>query len=278
MDHQVPTPFKAARNLDAWNISLYPRDLLQVFKPMSPVQLVCHAPSIKDHPTFKDWVSVGQSIFNMKVHPKYKKPLLDILISADIITIGSSYPEALIRGNQVITCNIFIRCLEKAGVNTVRVQGYGMKMGVNYPYDGPDLGNPEHPMSNLNTFDLACNYPSHSFWLVTNRHNSIPGLQQYPILTPIGQGYGGLQMLVCFAGEMYQVKIYPRIVHQIKAQAGNHMLNKPKSVFISKKRRATLSQTVSWVGSAWRLPSPAQHCRWPSATLQPLLCSTWSST
>ncbi|PWY96811.1 hypothetical protein BCV70DRAFT_141158, partial [Testicularia cyperi] len=38
----------------------------------------------------------------------------------------------------------------------------------------------------------------------------------------------------------YQVKVYPRIVHQIKAQAGNHMLNKPKSVFICRKRRATL--------------------------------------
>lgn len=236
----VPAPFMGPRDLDAWNISLFPRDLLQVFKPMSPVQLVSHAPTIKDHPTFKDWVSVGQSVFNMKIHPRYKQPLLNILVAADIVILGSEYPEALIYGNQVITCDVFIRCLEKAGVDTVRVQGYGMKMAIQFPYDGPNLGSLDHPMSNLNTFDLACNYNGGSITLVTNRHDGIPGLTQYPILTPVGQGYGGVQMPVHYGGQAYQVKIYPCIVHQIKAQAGNHMLTKPKQVQTCKRRRATL--------------------------------------
>lgn len=237
---QVPLPFMGPHDLDAWNISMYPRDLLQVFKPMSPVQLVSHAPTIKDHPTFKDWVSIGQSVFNIKIHPKFKQPLLQILFAADIVILGSDYPEALIRGNQVITCNVFIRCLEKASIDTVRVQGYGMKMGVRLPYDGPALGSISHPMSNLNTFDLAVNYPSSTLWLVTNHHDGIPGLQQYPILTPVGKGYGGIQMPVKYGGQAFQVKIYPRIVHQIKAQAGNHMLTKPKQVKACRSRRTTL--------------------------------------
>ena len=135
-------------------------------------------PTIKDHPTFKDWVSVGQCVFNVKIHPKFKKPLLDILVAADIILLGSDYPEALIRGNQVITCSVFIRCLEKAGVDTVRVQGYGMKMMVGFPYDGPNLGNPDHPMSDLNTFDLAANYSSSTLWLPQCISIRIKGLKK----------------------------------------------------------------------------------------------------
>ena len=237
---QPPTPFKSPHDLDAWCISLYPKDLLQLCKPVSPIQLVNHAPSIRDHPTFQNWVSVGNSIFNIKIDPKFKKPLLDILIAADIILFTSDYPEALIRGNQVITAQVFIRCLEKAGVDTIRVQGYGMKMYTRTPYDGPNLGNPDHPMADLNTFDLGINYADGNMTLVSPRHHGIPGMQAYTILTPISKGFGGVQVPVKYRGSTYKVKVYPRIVHQIKAQAGNHMLTKPKSVMMCRKRKATL--------------------------------------
>jgi hypothetical protein len=235
--------FVNPNDVDGWNISLYPLDLHQMFRPMALIQLVSHDPAIRDHHVFKDWVSAGQAVANIKIPPQYKQPLIDTLVRLGIKVRGSRYPTALIQGNQVNTSATFVDCLGKIGVDCVRVQAYGMKMSLgmhNRLGVLTDLGNPGHPLSHLNTFDMGVNYAGEHMTLVRHGQNKIPGLKHYIVFNPISKGFGGLKMPVQYDGQTYGLKAYPRIVHQIKAQAGSHMLTKPKKVGTCRKRRTNL--------------------------------------
>jgi hypothetical protein len=232
--------FRSPDDVDSWNITLYPEVLVPFFQPFAPIQLVSYVPIARDHSTFKDWVSAGQAVAIIKIPPQYKAALIDSLKALNIAVLASTYPLALSQGNHVITCGTFIRCLLNADVDCVRVQAYGMKMSLSTHTDLgilPELGEPEHPLSHLNTFDLGVSHTESHMTLVMNRHDGIPGLKHYTILNPISKGYGGLQMPVKYDGQTFKVKIYPRIVHQIKAQAGKHLLTKPRTFEMCPRRR-----------------------------------------
>ncbi|PWY99573.1 hypothetical protein BCV70DRAFT_162355, partial [Testicularia cyperi] len=186
----------------------------------------------------------------VKVAPEYKQPLLDFLAGKGVVVKGSEYPTALIRGNQVITVGKLIQALEAIGCQTIRFQAYGMKE----PLDGySDLGNVDHPMADLNTFDLGKMYPDPSIILVKPRHLQPAGITTYPMLLPLGTDYGTVQMRVNYnASKLYSVKAYPRLVHLIKAHAGNQVLWAPKTVQNAKARQKALYKQLEFMKQSSR--------------------------
>lgn len=61
-------------DLDSWNISLFPKDLLNLFAGLAPVQLCSHSPvsTLKDDEFFKDWVFIGESPAYIRIDPQFK--------------------------------------------------------------------------------------------------------------------------------------------------------------------------------------------------------------
>ncbi|SPO40852.1 uncharacterized protein PSFLO_06334 [Pseudozyma flocculosa] len=100
-------------DLDSWNISLFPGDLLSLFSPETPVELVSHSSIsiLKDDPFFKDWVFAGDIRCHMRIAPCYKAPLVSALEELDYVLEPSTFPTALIRGSQHISILTFVNAL-----------------------------------------------------------------------------------------------------------------------------------------------------------------------
>lgn len=67
------TPTKM--DLNAFNVSYYPKDLLELWKWFLCAELVSHSP-IKQHhdnDVFKDWVFIGKCGAYLRIEPKFKK-------------------------------------------------------------------------------------------------------------------------------------------------------------------------------------------------------------
>ncbi|SPO42077.1 uncharacterized protein PSFLO_07560 [Pseudozyma flocculosa] len=213
--------YKPPGDLDAWNISLFPQDLYQLFAASTPVQLVNHAPNpiIKDHDTFKDWVYLAQCTVMLKVPPQFKTPLLEAFKNKSLVIDPSPWPTAFIIGSQLISTKYLVDALEATGCKSVRAQAYGMKQPLSLPHIGFNLGNTNHHLASLNNFDLGKNYSDPLINLLKPKNPHLPGIQLYPMLLPIGEDYGSVNMSITHEGEVYRIKAYPRLIHHLKAQA-----------------------------------------------------------
>ena len=220
-------------DLDSWNLSLFPADLFQIWSDMAPVQLVSHSPiaNIKDDEHFKDWVFIGQCPAFLRIAPEFKQPLFLHLQDIGYQIFLSDFPTAFIRGNQYVHFSTLVSSLQEIGCTAVRVQAYGMKH-----YLPPQelhllpMGNMHHPLAKHNTFDLGINYSSNNIALVHPRYKT-SGIRRFPMLVPISKGFGSVHMALTLDQRPFLVKAYPRVVHSIKAIAGNQVLTKPSSMF-----------------------------------------------
>ncbi|KAK0540595.1 hypothetical protein OC844_008084, partial [Tilletia horrida] len=66
-------------DLDSYNISLGPDDILQRFGPSLPVDLAAHFIKIRDLPGYDKMMTLGRSGFVWRIDPEYKKELLRCL-------------------------------------------------------------------------------------------------------------------------------------------------------------------------------------------------------
>ncbi|KAJ1600095.1 hypothetical protein NDA14_001000 [Ustilago hordei] len=196
--HSVP------QDVDAYNISLFPQDLLKLYHPELTLQLISHAPtpSSRTTPTSR---------------------------TGHLVIKPSTFPLALIKGKQTIAVGQLMDYLSQIGCNTIRLQVYGQKQHLLTLKS--NIGNLNHPLAHLNTFDLGTMYDDPRITLVQPVQYSNPKMTLYPMLLPIAMGYGSVHMDIALGkGEMYQVKAYPRLVHCIKAESGNQALWAPDTV------------------------------------------------
>ena len=233
-------------DIDAYNIVLFPQDLLTLYHPELTLQLVSHAPTpiIKDNDLFKDWTYIAQAAGLFKIDPKFKQPLLHALTTHGHLVIKPSpFPLALIKGKQTIAVGQLADLLIHIGCTAVRLQVYGQKhrlLNVK-----ADIGNPAHPLSDLNTFDLGYMHDNPCILLVQPLRYNTPHMVCYPMLLPLGLGYGSVHMSLTLNHNIsYHVKAYPRLVHCIKAESGNQALWAPDTVRRARARHTALKNQI----------------------------------
>lgn len=248
-DHDFPKLWDDPYNypvydLDGYNITLTPKDVLDLFGYFTSVQLCSHAPMVRDLEQYKDWVFIGSGPSLLKVHPRYKVPLLQELELDGYLVYPSEYPRCLIHGSQVISMYELWVCLVGAKVTDVRLQAYGMKTEVMGCL--PRLGNPEHPLSPTNFFDVGRNFDQPHVTLVKllNFHKGTGTSTQYPMLLNLGAGYGSVKLEVRFRGTLFKIKAYPRLVHCLKATSGKGTLFDPSSIQTCRRRETGFMKKV----------------------------------
>lgn len=236
---------QAPQDVDGYNISLYPTDLLKLYHPELTLQLVSHAPTpiVRDNIYFKDYIYIAQAAGLFKIAPELKQPLLKAMTDSHLVIKPSTFPLALIKGKQAIAVGQLVTYLQDIGCNTVRLQVYGQKRKLLHLK--ANVGNPDHPLARLNTFDLGCMHDDPRITLVQPVQYSNPKMTLYPMLLPIGMGYGSVHMDINLGqGETYQVKAYPRLVHCIKAESGTQALWAPDTVRRARARHSNLKSQL----------------------------------
>ncbi|SPO38347.1 uncharacterized protein PSFLO_03824 [Pseudozyma flocculosa] len=201
---------------------------------------------------FSDWSRQG-CLGAVDRYTQFKTPLLEAFKNKSLVIDPSPWPTAFIIGSQLISTKYLVDALEATGCKSVRAQAYGMKQPLSLPHTGFNLGNTNHHLASLNNFDLGKNYSDPLINLLKPKNPHLPGIQLYPMLLPIGEDYGSVNMSITHEGEVYRIKAYPRLIHHLKAQAGNHMLNPPSLVLTCRRRRTSFVKYLSTMTKAERV-------------------------
>ncbi|CEH14367.1 hypothetical protein CBOM_02220 [Ceraceosorus bombacis] len=191
------------RDLDGYNMTLFPEDLLEPFGPEALVQLCSFKPTIWDLKEFQDWVYVGSAVQYFKIEPFFKLPLLHYLATHVTVEEGH-HPQTLIAGKQSVHLSRLVLGLESIGCNA-------RSTGSSIPLFRP-MG------------------------------RNTPGTRLFPMLGEVGRGFGSVEIKLAYEEQAHRVKIYPTLVHRLKAQAGKHYRFGPKSNFTAK---GTLTSLVN---------------------------------
>lgn len=136
-------------DLDAWNVTVCPQDLVRIFGPMTPVQLASynHNPP-KDVPMYENWTLVATVNSRIYVHPDKCIDLVEAIQEQGHIIIAGNSTKSLIRGHAHMTIGNLASAMDAVEIDAVRVTGYGMKHFFNGTEQ--DIGIAEHRLDNAN--------------------------------------------------------------------------------------------------------------------------------
>lgn len=245
----IQPPFQAAHDLDGWCVSMYPADLLKLASPVTTLQLCSRAPEpeVRDNKAFKEWVYVTEGWLYIKIDATLKEPLFAALNAARAGSLRmSEWPTALLRGLSCpCTFGQLVVALQRIACRHVRVQCYGQKMPLADLHVEP--ASSAHFSARFNNWDLGLFVPSERIQLVRFAPGGEPSPTNtvWSILTPVGQGYGSAGFELSTGGQDVAVKIYPRMVHQIKGSFGNLTRNAPKTQFTMRAREKQLEKILA---------------------------------
>ncbi|SPO37384.1 uncharacterized protein PSFLO_02857 [Pseudozyma flocculosa] len=129
--------------------------------------------------------------------------------------------------------------LQGTGCSEVRVQAYGMKQELDDT--SMVLGDPEHPLAATNFWDLGRNFQQPHITLVKPKFLKRSGATEvYPMLLLLGKGHGTVKLTLNFRGVPFKIKIYPLLVHSLKACSGKQVQFDPTTLETCKKRETSL--------------------------------------
>ncbi|SPO29582.1 uncharacterized protein UTRI_05404 [Ustilago trichophora] len=222
---------KLPQDLDGFSFTTSPYVLQILFGTLSQVTLASHAPKIRDHKYYSTWVYLGTGPCVLKIHPQYKEPLLGAFQVTHSLQ-PSDYPITMIEGTQHVTMWDLVDKLDEVGCTSVRVQSYGMKFDLSDlgQYQLEDIGDPEHPLGSTNFFDVGQNYPQPHITLALAPNLPKDSCTTYPMLMRLGEGHGSLQINLRYRGDTFRIKIYPLLVHCMKATSGKFNNYTPKFI------------------------------------------------
>ncbi|SPO37382.1 uncharacterized protein PSFLO_02855 [Pseudozyma flocculosa] len=239
--HPVNYPPK---DLDGYNFTILPRDLVELYGSITSVQLASHAPMVRDKEVYKNWMFIGSGPALFKVSPHFKELLQQQLQLSNYTIFLSSYPLAFIQGSQVVTMRELMVALQGTGCSEVRVQAYGMKQELDDT--SMVLGDPEHPLAATNFWDLGRNFQQPHITLVKPKFLKRSGATEvYPMLLLLGKGHGTVKLTLNFRGVPFKIKIYPLLVHSLKACSGKQVQFDPTTLETCKKRETSLLHKLS---------------------------------
>ncbi|CEH13710.1 OTU DOMAIN CONTAINING PROTEIN [Ceraceosorus bombacis] len=136
----------------------------------------------------------------------------------------------------------FVDALERIGCTAVRVQAYGMKSRLSL-VDIALFGNADHELAETNTWDLGvmCRTGA-TIPLFRTQVRGAPGTRTFPMFLGAGQGFGSVDVKLEYAELPYSVKIYPRFVHRLKAQAAKQYRFDAHTMITAKRTLTSLQK------------------------------------
>ena len=116
-------------DLDAWNVTVSPHDLVTIFGQMTPVQLASYNLNRpKDVPLYDDWTLVAMVNSRLYVSPDQCSALVEaIQMQGHTIIPNTNSTLVLIKGHAHMSVGNLAAAMEVADIDAVRVTGYGMK-------------------------------------------------------------------------------------------------------------------------------------------------------
>ena len=207
-------------DVDMWEIAMSPEEYGSRFSSvLASVELACHTTGVPSgrnghEPEFKGWIMLGKNNHQLWVHPEVKGPFFDELCKRRVV-FESTSPLIATYGSPMIAVREFTSCLVKARCQTLWIKAYGQKLAIGTgPLEEPaDVG---HPKAEHNQWDLGVNFKSPSIWLWGNASTN-KSLTTYPMLTPASLDLGSVMGEITYNRTCYGFKVYPRLVHAIKA-------------------------------------------------------------
>lgn len=210
-------------DIDRWEVVISPEEYLARFQdPLQLIQLVGRIPirrlkrTYHRGPAFDQWLLLGSSVHELWVHTCYKDAFfLELNRTSQTAEPGRFALQASL-GSALISASVFVHCLITAGCDTIRLKAYGQKSPLpQFIQDEPAQG--DHRWSEHNEWDIGKNFGSTSIWLFTSAHGQVPGIRHYPAITPGSKDFGTVNLEVLHNQRKFKVKIYPTMVHVMKA-------------------------------------------------------------
>ncbi|KAE8237484.1 hypothetical protein A4X13_0g8769 [Tilletia indica] len=242
-------------DVDGFNVMMYPKDIIKHFGRGQVVSLASHYQKLQDLPAFDKMMTLGRGSFIWRVDQEYKTPLINSLSSSfSLPLLPAPHKQAFIRGTRSVTAKMLCDALDAVGCESVRISAYGFKCPRTR---FPDFANMIHPEVHTNTWDFAVNYRSNKIPLVSSRNILDSSVcTEYPMLGPLGGGFGSLKYKIKHNDHDYTVKIYPRLVHAIKAVSGNLVQFAPDTVNTLRKRKTNIEKLLDGLS----MFQPSQLC------------------
>lgn len=240
-------------DVDMWEIAMSPEEYGRRFSTvLASVELACHATAVpmgrNGHaPEFKSWILLGKNNHHLWVHPDIKSAFFDELCKRRII-FESTSPLIATYGSPVIPMSEFVRCLIKARCTTLWIKVYGQKLAIGRGPLDEEPAQSTHPKAIHNQWDLGVNFKSSNIWLFGNAATN-KSLTTFPMLIPASLDLGSVMGEIEHEGTPYGFKVYPRLVHTIKAFRSKLQGDIPKTLRgIKYKTQAALS-IVQFLGT-----------------------------
>ena len=208
-------------DVDMWEIAMGPEQYGRRFNSvLSMVELACHTTGVPNarnghEPEFKRWILLGKQNHQLWVHPNVKAPFFDELCK-HMVVFESTSPLIATYGSPMVPVTQFVRCLIKARCETIWIKGYGQKLAIGTGPLVEEPAEPDHPKAEHNQWDLGVTFKSSKVWLWGNAATN-KALSTYPMLVPASLDLGSVMGDIEHDGVHYGFKLYPRLVHTIKA-------------------------------------------------------------
>jgi hypothetical protein len=236
-----------------WEIAMSPEEYGRRFNTvLATVELACHTTGVPTtrnghEPEFKRWILLGKQNHQLWVHPDVKGPFFDE-ICKHIVVFESTSELIATYGSPMVPVREFVRCLVKARCQTIWIKAYGQKLSIG---SGPLLeepAEPAHPKANHNQWDLGTTFKSRELWLWGNAKTN-KSLTTYPMVIPSSLDLGSVMGTITYQDNDYGFKVYPRLVHTIKAFRSKLQGDIPKTLRgVQVKARAGL-QVIHLLGT-----------------------------
>ena len=208
-------------DVDMWEIAMSPAEYGQRFSTvLASVELACHTTRVATgrnghEPEFKGWILLGKNNHYLWVPTNVKSAFFDELCKRRIV-FESTSPLIATYGSPMIPVTEFVRCLVKARCSTLWIRAYGQKLAIGTGLLDQEPAQADHPKAAHNQWDLGVNFKSPSIWLWGNAATN-KSLSTFPMLTPASLDLGSVMGDITHNRTPYGFKVYPRLVHAIKA-------------------------------------------------------------
>jgi hypothetical protein len=222
-------------DVDMCEMVISPQEYLQRFKDtVAFVQLISRAPLRKlkrarnaRGPKFQTWLLLAASTHNLWVPPEVKQPFFNELDAFQTAQPGRLLEQAS-TGVAVISTSVFVHCLIQAGCDTMRLKAYGQKMPISFQETEP--AQVDHRWAKHNEWDIGRTFHSPWIWLFASKIGRTRGIAHYPMMVPISQDHGSVNISLRRKNVPYTVKVYPKIVHVIKSFNSHLQSSKPRTL------------------------------------------------
>jgi hypothetical protein len=229
-------------DVDKMEICMSPSHLLTQFNsPLAVVRLSSHQPKLKRTQEgdrgheFSDWLLLAESTFQIWVDPIYKDNFYKELKKFRTVHPAES-PLVSTYGSALVPMTLLVHCLRNVHCRTIRYKAYGQKLPLCPPFMRTEPSQHVHHLSHLNEWDIGITYRSPLIFLFKPALGASKNMSTFPMSVPSSVDHGSVKVDITWGDTHYKVKIYPRLVHVIKA-FNSRLQGEPLSTMRGVRRR-----------------------------------------